>query len=80
MKKKVVELPVAVILSNELILRDLRNALLSEDAKRLKREDPSAFCDLLAFYEEAERHGKEISRILARLGKQNQTPWHQTYE
>lgn len=68
-KSKIVEELTLASMSNYPLVSELRNLLLSEEAKRLKQEDLPTFCNLLAFYNEAERYYKEIGRILARLGK-----------
>ena len=67
-EKIVTELKLA-IMNNKPLISELRNLILSEEAKKLKQEDTPTFCNLIAFYEEAERYDKEIRRILARLGK-----------
>lgn len=36
--------------------------------QKLKPEDPATFCELLAFYEEIERHNNEVKKIASRLG------------
>ena len=39
------------------------------DRKRVNISiDPATFCELLAFYEEAERHNDEVRKIASRLG------------
>lgn len=67
-EKIVTELTLAII-NNKPLISELRNFILSEEAKKLKQEDTPTFCNLIAFYEEAERYDKEIRRILARFGK-----------
>lgn len=67
-EKIVTELTLAII-NNKPLISELRNFILSEEAKKLKQEDTPTFCNLIAFYEEAERYDKEIRRILTRLGK-----------
>ena len=67
-EKIVTELTLAII-NNKPLISELRNLILSEESKKLKQEDTPTFCNLIAFYEEAERYYKEIRRILARLGK-----------
>ena len=46
----------------------IRNMIVSKEAQKLKYEDPTTFCELLAFYEEIERHNNEIKKIASRLG------------
>lgn len=67
-EKIVTELTLAII-NNKPLISELRNLILSEEAKKLKQEDTPKFCNLIAFYEEAERYDEEIRRILARFGK-----------
>ena len=42
--------------------------IVSKEAQKLKPEDPATFCELLAFYEEIERHNNEVKKIASRLG------------
>ena len=46
----------------------VRNMIVSKEAQKLKPEDPATFCELLAFYEEIERHNNEVKEIATRLG------------
>lgn len=39
---------------------------LSKQMEKLKQEDPATFCEVIAFLEEM---GKEVKKIIARLGK-----------
>ena len=51
-EKIVTELTLAII-NNKPLISELRNLILSEEAKKLKQEDTPTFCNLIAFYEEA---------------------------
>lgn len=66
MKENVIEYLTEEKLHSKHLLEYLRNAMLSKQAKELKREDPATFCEVIAFLEEME---KEVKKILARLGK-----------
>lgn len=46
----------------------IRNMIISKEVQKLKTDDPATFCELLAFYEEAERHNDEVRKIVSRLG------------
>lgn len=69
LKKKIVTELTLAIINNKPLISELRNFILSEEAKKLNQEDTPTFCNLIAFYEEAERYDEEIRRILARFGK-----------
>ena len=52
----------------KLLFACLNSLINREEVQKLKSEDPATFCELLAFYEEAERHGDEVRKIATRLG------------
>lgn len=66
MKENVIECLTEEKLHSKHLLEYLRNAMLSKQAKELKQKDPATFCEVIAFHEEM---GKEVKKILARLGK-----------
>ena len=52
----------------KLLLACLYSLINSKQVQKLKTEDPATFCELLAFYEEIERHNNEVKKIASRLG------------
>ena len=63
---------IANIIGNEIaqkkpLIYYLNNTIISDEAQKLKAEDPATFCKLLAFYEETKRYKEEISKIAETL-------------
>ena len=69
MKENVIEFLTEERLHGKHLIEHLRNAMLSEESRKLKQKDPAAFCEVVAFLEEVEKHDMEVKKILARLGK-----------
>lgn len=53
---------------SKLLFACLSSLINREEVQKLKTDDPATFCELLAFYEEAERRYNEIRKIATRLG------------
>lgn len=67
MKENVIESQTEEKLHSNYLLEYLRNAImLSKQMEKLKQEAPATFCEVIAFHEEM---GKEVKKIIARLGK-----------
>lgn len=68
MKEEIVTTIKTEMVQAKNLLCYIRNMIVSKEAQKLKPEDPATFCELLAFYEEMERHNNEVKKIATRLG------------
>ena len=68
MKEEIVTIIKTEIVQAKKLLCYIRNMIVSKEVQKLKTDDPATFCELLAFYEESERHGDEVRKIATRLG------------
>lgn len=68
MKEEIVTIIKTEMVQEKNLLRYIRNMIVSKEVKKMKSEDPATFCELLAFYEESERHNDEVKKIASRLG------------
>ena len=68
MKEEIVTIIKTEMVQEKNLLCYIRNMIVSKEAQKLKTDDPATFCELLAFYEEAERHNDEVRKIASRLG------------
>ena len=68
MKEEIVTTIKTEMVQAKNLLCYIRNTIVSKESQKLKSEDPATFCELLAFYEEIERHNDEVNKIATRLG------------
>lgn len=68
MKEEIVTIIKTEIVQAKNLVCYIRNMIISKEVQKLKTDDPATFCELLAFYEEAERHNDEVRKIVSRLG------------
>lgn len=68
MKEEIVTIIKTEMVQAKNLLRYIHNMILSDEVQKLKIDDPATFCELLAFYEETERHDDEVKKIATRLG------------
>ena len=68
MKEEIVNTIKTEMVKAKNLLCYIRNMIVSKESQKLKYEDPTTFCELLAFYEETERHNNEVQNIASRLG------------
>ena len=68
MKEEIVTILKTEMVQEKNLLCYIRNMIVRKEAQKLKYEDTTTFCELLAFYEEIERHNNETKKIASRLG------------